>query len=151
MKIELIEEKDKRKYLELLLLADEQQDMIDRYLWRGELFALDDGGLRAVCVVTEEDGGACEIKNLAVKQQYQRRGYGRKMIEFVRARYGRRCRRLLVGTGETPLTMSFYKNCGFRESHRVKNFFIDNYDHLIFEDGIQLKDMIYLVMDMGGA
>ena len=60
----------------------------------------------------------------------------------------RRCRRLLVGTGETPLTISFYKNCGFRESHRVKNFFIDNYDHPIFEDGIQLKDMIYLEMEM---
>ncbi len=67
MKIELVEKEDKRKYLELLLLADEQQDMIDRYLWRGELFALDDGGLRAVCVVTEEGGGVCEIKNLAVK------------------------------------------------------------------------------------
>ena len=151
MEIELIKKEDKKKYLKLLLLADEQQSMIDRYLWRGELFALDDGGLRAVCVVTEEGGGACEIKNLAVVPQYQRRGYGRKMIEFVRARYGRRCRRLLVGTGECPLTMSFYKNCGFRESRRVKNFFIDNYDHPMFEEGIQLKDMIYLEMDMGDA
>ena len=131
-----------------MLLADEQQDMIDRYLWRGELFALDDGGLRAACVVTEEGGGVCEIKNFAVKPQYQRMGYGRKMIEFICARCGRRCRRLLVGTGETPLAISFYKNRGFRESHRVKNFFIDNYDHPIFEDGIQLKDMIYLEMEM---
>ena len=66
MKIELIKEEDKRNYLELLLLADEQEDMIDKYLLRGELFALYDGGLRAVCVVTDEGGGVFEIKNLAV-------------------------------------------------------------------------------------
>lgn len=50
---------------------------------------------------------------------------------------------ILVRTGETPSTINFYKNCGFRESHRIKNFFIDNYDHLIFEDGKQLIDIIY--------
>ncbi len=50
---------------------------------------------------------------------------------------------ILVGTGETPSTINFYKNCGFTESHRIKNFFIDNYDHLIFEGGKQLIDMIY--------
>ena len=27
---------------------------------------------------------------------------------------------------------------------RVENFFVDNYDHLMFEDGIQLVDMVYL-------
>lgn len=33
---------------------------------------------------------------------------------------------------------------GFRISHRVKDFFIDNYDHPMFDNGIQLVDMIYL-------
>ncbi|MCC8183234.1 GNAT family N-acetyltransferase [Cloacibacillus porcorum] len=144
MKIELIKEEDKRNYLELLLLADEQEDMIDKYLWRGELFALYDGGLRAVCVVTDEGGGVFEIKNLAVEPRFQRRGYGRQMMEFVCSRYGGRCRKILVGTGESPLTIPFYRSCGFRESHRVKDFFIDNYDHPMFENGVRLKDMIYL-------
>ena len=144
MKIELIKEEDKRNYLELLLLADEQEDMIDKYLWRGELFALYDGGLRAVCVVTDEGGGVFEIKNLAVEPRFQRRGYGRQMMELVCSRYGGRCRKILVGTGESPLTIPFYRSCGFRESHRVKDFFIDNYDHPMFENGVRLKDMIYL-------
>ena len=144
MKIELIKEEDKRNYLELLLLADEQEDMIDKYLWRGELFALYDGGLRAVCVVTDEGGGVFEIKNLAVEPRFQRRGYGRQMMEFVWWRYGGRCRKILVGTGESPLTIPFYRSCGFQESHRVKDFFIDNYDHPMFENGVRLKDMIYL-------
>lgn len=53
---------DKKRYLDLLLLADEQEDMIDRYLDRGTMYVLDDGGVRAECVVTDEGGGIIEIK-----------------------------------------------------------------------------------------
>ena len=51
---------------------------------------------------------------------------------------------MYVETGDCPSALSFYKHCGFIESHRVKNFFTDNYDHPMFEDGIQLVDMVYL-------
>ena len=54
-------ESGKRDFLPLLLLGDEQEDMIDRYLDRGTLLALYDGGLRAVCVVTKEAPGVFEI------------------------------------------------------------------------------------------
>ena len=74
-------EAEKRNFLPLLLLGDEQEDMIDRYLDRGVLTALYDGGLRAVCVVTEEAPGVFEIKNLAVEPAFHRRGYGRAMVE----------------------------------------------------------------------
>lgn len=53
---------------------------------------------------------------------------------------------MLVGTGDSPATISFYTNCGFVYSHRIPNFFTDNYDRPIFEEGKQLKDMIYLKM-----
>ena len=47
---------NKKEYLELLLLADEQESMIDRYLERGEMYVLYDAGeVRAVCVVTQEN------------------------------------------------------------------------------------------------
>ena len=65
MKIRKVET-DKKEYLPLLLLADEQEDMIDRYLERGDLYVLEDDGARAVCVVTDEGEGILEIKNLAV-------------------------------------------------------------------------------------
>jgi hypothetical protein len=45
---------DKKQYLTLLLLADEQEDMIDRYLERGTMYVLDDDGIKAECVVTDE-------------------------------------------------------------------------------------------------
>lgn len=140
---------NKRTFLPLLLLGDEQEDMIDRYLDRGTLYALYDGGaLRCVCVVMEEGGGDFEIKNLAVAPESQRRGYGRAMVEFVVQTCRGRGTRLLVGTGDSPLTAPFYEACGFRECGRVKNFFLDHYDHPIFEAGRQLVDMVYFSMEL---
>ena len=38
---------NKKAYLELLLLADEQESMIDRYLDRGTMYVLEDDGVKA--------------------------------------------------------------------------------------------------------
>lgn len=135
---------NKKQYLDLLLLADEQEDMIDRYLEQGEMFVLLDGDVVAECVVCDLGGGTFEIKNIATAPKSQGKGYGRALIEFVLAHYKNRCKKMLVGTGDSPLTLPFYKKCGFKESHRIKNFFTDNYDHPIFEAGVQLVDMVYL-------
>lgn len=140
---------DKKRYLPLLLLADEQESMIDRYLERGTMYALEeDGGVRAVCVVTDEGDGTAELKNLAVEPQFQRRGYGRSMVEFAAQTCRGRFSRLLVGTGDSPLTIPFYEACGFTRSHIVPRFFTQHYDHPIFEAGRQLVDMIYLSMEL---
>ena len=140
---------NKKQYLDLLLLADEQESMIDRYLDRGEMFALLDPELRAVCVVTDEGDGVFEIKNISVYPAFQGRGYGKAIIEFVLERYRGRGRLMTVGTGDSPLTLPFYLRCGFAESHRVRNFFTDHYDHPIFEAGKQLVDMVYLAQALG--
>ena len=66
---------DKKRYLPLLLLADEQENMIDRYLDRGAMFVLDDGGVKGECVVTDEGNGILELKSLAVLPACQRKGY----------------------------------------------------------------------------
>ncbi len=133
----------KKQYLELLLMADEQEDMIDRYLERGDMFVLDDGGVKAECVVTNEAPGVYELKNIAVTPDARRRGYAKALIQYVWEQYPDG-RALLVGTGDVPSALDFYHACGFAESHRVENFFTDNYDHIMIEDGIQIKDMVYL-------
>ena len=135
---------DKKRYLPLLLLADEQENMIDRYLDRGAMFVLDDGGIKGECVVTDEGNGILEFKSLAVSPDCQRKGYGRALVNYVAARYQGQYSILQVGTGDSPSTVPFYEKCGFVRSHRVEDFFVDHYDHPIFEGGIQLKDMIYL-------
>lgn len=134
---------NKKKYIDLLLLADEQEDMVDKYLERGEMFILDDDGVKAECVVTKESDGVYELKNIAVLPACQRKGYGRKLVDFVFSHYSDG-KKMLVGTGDVPSSLSFYEHCGFTESHRIKNFFTDNYHHEMFEDGIQLVDMVYL-------
>ncbi|MGN0639579.1 MAG: GNAT family N-acetyltransferase [Oscillospiraceae bacterium] len=135
---------NKKQLLSLLLLADEQEDMIDRYLERGTMYVLDDDGIKCECVVTDEGDGVLEIKNLAVEPDCQGKGYGRAMIDFIAERYKGQFSVLQVGTGDSPLTVPFYEKCGFVRSHSVKNFFTDNYDHPMFECGIQLVDMVYL-------
>ncbi|MDP4089437.1 MAG: GNAT family N-acetyltransferase [Bacillota bacterium] len=139
---------NKKEFLDLLLLADEQEDMIDRYLEDGEMFALYDCDLKSVCVVVQVDAATYELKNLATYEKYQGRGYGKALVKYILQYYQDRCNTMIVGTGESPLTIPFYERCGFRISHRVKNFFTDNYDHPIFEAGKQLVDMIYLKKDL---
>ena len=141
---------NKKEYMELLLLADEQEDMIDRYLERGDMFVLEDGGVLGECVVTREGDGVYELKNIAVAPDCQRRGYGKQLIEFAFSYYGD-CERMLVGTGDVPSSLGFYHSCGFTESHRVKNFYTDHYDHPMFEDGKQLVDMVYLKRERPGG
>lgn len=143
VKIERITE-NKKRFLDLLLLADEQENMIDKYLPDGDMFALFDDDLKSICVVAHVDSNTCELKNIATYRKYQNRGYGRALINFVSDYYKGRYITMLVGTGETPAILSFYENCGFELSHRIKNFFTDNYDHPMFEGDVQLIDMIYL-------
>ena len=147
MRIEEITE-GKKRFLDLLLLGDEQESMIDRYLERGSMFALYDPDLKTVCVVTREGDGVCELKNIATYEKEQGKGYGTRMIAFLFQRFQGEAKEMLVGTGDCPATVGFYEHCGFRRSHRVKNFFTDNYDHPIYEDGVQLVDMVYLKKEL---
>ena len=128
--MKIIEVKEnKKQYLDLLLLADEQEDMVDRYLDNGKMYVLND---------------ILEIKNIATVPEYQGKGYARALIEFIVNNYREQYAILQVGTGDSPLTIPFYEKCGFVRSHIISNFFIDNYDHPIYESGIQLVDMVYL-------
>lgn len=136
---------EKKCYLPLLLLGDEQESMIDRYLERGEMFVMQNRAATpiAIAVVTDEGNDVLELKNLAVQPLFQRKGYGRRMIAYICENYKDRFHTLLVGTGESRQTISFYKDCGFIYSHTIPDFFFMNYDHPIVEDGNVLKDMIY--------
>ena len=135
---------NKKQYLDLLLLADEQEDMIDRYLDKGRMYVLDDKGIKCECVITDEGNGVLEIKNIATVSEHQGKGYAKTLIDFVVKKYKEQYTVLQVGTGDSPLTIPFYEKCGFVRSHSVPNFFTDNYNHPIFECGIQLVDMVYL-------
>ena len=73
----------KKQYQALLLLADEQENMVDRYLERGAMYVLEDNGVKAECVVTDEGDGVLELKNIAVEPEVQGRGYGKALVDFL--------------------------------------------------------------------
>lgn len=67
---------NKKQFLSLLLLADEQEDMIDRYIADGTMYVLDDNGVKGESVVLNVGNNTLEIKNIAIHPDYQRKGYG---------------------------------------------------------------------------
>lgn len=148
MKIEKIVN-NKKAFLDLLLIADEHESMIDKYLASGDMFALYDPDLKSVCVVAvPTDGKNCELKNIATYPKYHQKGYATALLNYIFAYYKGKYEIMLVGTGDTPAILSFYQSFGFKESHRVKNFFTDNYAHPMFDGAIQLIDMVYLKKDL---
>lgn len=142
--MQIIEVKEnKKQYLDLLLMADEQESMIDKYLERGTMYVLLDNAVKSLCVVTDEGEGVLEIKNIATAPHAQGKGYGKALIDFLIEKYQGHYAILQVGTGDSPLTVPFYEKCGFQLAYHIENFFLDNYNHPIYEGGVLLKDMLY--------
>ena len=82
MQIKEIKE-NKKQFLSLLLLADEQEDMIDKYIDSGDMFILDDNGVKAECIVVKLNENEYELKNIAVNPEFQGQGYGKQLIDFL--------------------------------------------------------------------
>lgn len=139
---------NREPYMDLLLLGDEEISQVVKYMDLGTLYVMESFDVIGICLVIDVGEGILEIKNLAIKQEFQKMGYGRKMIDFIINEYRGKYQILQVGTGDSPATLPFYEKCGFNYSHVVENFFLDNYPNPIVECGIQLKDMIYLRLDL---
>ena len=137
---------DKKRFIQLLLIGDESEAMIDRYLQKGNLYVGISNDISiAVCVTMIIDNTTVEIKNLAVRPDFHRCGFGRLMLKHVECENPDKS--IILGTGETPSTLRFYEKCGYRYSHRIPNFFTDNYSNPIIEEGVILRDMVYLRKD----
>lgn len=142
-RIEIIEDSKKLHYLNLLFIADENIKMIYKYLFKGTMVGLFNKNLLSLAIVTLEGPYIYEIKNIVVPIKYHHLGYGSKMINIILKYYKNYAKEIYVGTGDSILTTSFYKKCGFKYSHSIEDFFIDNYKEPIIEDGKTLKDMVY--------
>ena len=136
---------DKKKNLDLLLLADPEEEAIDKYIDNCEVFEFYHRDiLIGQGAVMELSSTVYEIKNFAIYEKFHNCGYGKILINLLCEKYleNFKNRYIIVGTSEQGV--GFYKKCGFQFSHIVKDFFITNYKQPIFENGIQCKDMFYL-------
>lgn len=151
VKIKLLEDHENVP-LDLLLLADPSQEMIEEYLQRGQCYV----GLNereqviAVIVLLPTRPGTLEIVNIAVREAFQGRGIGKKLIYFAmdKARE-QNVKTIEIGTGNSSVgQLLLYQKCGFRITGIDRDFFIRHYSEEIYENGIQCRDMIRLSHDL---
>ena len=140
-------EKIKSKYpYELLLLADETKEAIDRYLFQSDAYvALLYGEIVGVFCLYEIDSQTVELKNIAVAETYQNQGLGGEILKYIKEISKSKYREIIVGTGDFSFSqIHFYEQNGFKKFGIREFFFLENYPEPIIENGIQLKDMILL-------
>lgn len=131
----------------LLLLADPSEEMLSRYLGESEiLVAISGDEVVGVCVIYPVDELTAEVKNIAVSEDHQKKGIGRGLLEeAAAAARNKGFKFLLIGTGDTGFSqIRLYESAGFKISGIKRNFFTDNYPEPLFENGLQIKDMVLL-------
>ena len=134
----------KRTYLPLLLEADPSERMIDRYLDAGELYALFvNGHAASVAVIARREDGAFEIMNLATAPEMRGKGHATRLVNHLAKLLGPRAKQLYAGT--SPANVPFYVRLGFEPAYVRKDFFRDNYETPIVENGTALSDMQVMV------
>ncbi len=134
---------------DLLLLADETKEAIEKYIYDCEVFLVNQNGKSiAAFALYPINQPEIEIKNIAVVPELQGKGIGSDLIkEIVRIAKTENYSSLIVGTGDvSDVQIRFYERSGFVKYDMKKNFFIDNYKLPIIENGKQMKDMVMLRM-----
>ena len=136
---------------DLLLLADETKEAIDRYIHQSSIFIYQvESTTIGVCAVNVENATTVEIKNVAVHEHHQGNGIGTKLIQHSihqAKKEGYAC--VWIGTGDGSIhQLKLYQRLGFEMFDIKKRFFLENYPEPIFENGIQLKHMVMLKMDI---
>lgn len=129
---------------QLLLLADETVEAIEKYIYKCDVFVLKkDGLLIAVFALLKIDEYEMEIKNIAVDCNFQGQGIGSLLLSNIKAIAKETFfKKIIVGTPDiSHLQINFYEKNGFVKCGIRKNFFIENYKLPIIENGIRLKDM----------
>ncbi|WP_343607457.1 N-acetyltransferase [Chryseobacterium oranimense] len=136
---------------ELLLLADETVEAINRYIFDSSIYVLNDGFQDiAVMAMHPNSNEELEIKNIAVIESYRNRGIGSILIDKTKeiARKNGYIT-LTVGTSDTGFQqIKFYEKNGFIKKGIRKDFFTDNYPFPIYENGLQMRDMVVLAHDL---
>lgn len=134
----------------LLLEADPSIDRINQYLEDSLCYvAVIQEEIVGVCVLKPLDKNRIELFNIAVLPEKQKSGIGTHLLQFVLdSLREKNFESVELGTGTFGYQLAFYQRFGFRVDSILKDHFINNYDEPIFENGIQLKDMLRLILKL---
>ena len=145
-------EKIKREYpYDLLLIADETVEGINKYVHDSEVYVAENEGERAgvFCLIYHKDDTA-EIMNIAVLPRIQRRGVGSCLLkEIEKIARMKEQKAVIVGTADCGVDqIRFYEKNGYCRYALKKNYFLEIYEEPIYENGVQLKDMVMLKKEL---
>jgi ribosomal protein S18 acetylase RimI-like enzyme len=146
--IEKLEEGD-RLPLELLLLADEHEAAINKYIFSSEVYVAKHPQYKqpiAVFVLQKMDEQSIELRNIAVDEAFQGQGIGSYLIAQIKEIAAmKRAEIVWVGTPSSAARqLNFYQKNGFRIAGIRKDFYLLNYPKPIYENGKLLTDMVML-------
>jgi ribosomal protein S18 acetylase RimI-like enzyme len=135
---------------ELLLEADPSIEHVYQYLKDSLCYvAVIQKEIVGVCVLKPIDKNRIELFNIAVLPENQKSGIGSQLLKFVLdSLREKNFESVELGTGTFGYQLTFYQRFGFRVDSIFKDHFINNYDESIFENGIQLKDMLRLILKL---
>ncbi len=136
--------------LKLLLEADPSIEHVNQYLKDSLCYvAVIQNEIVGVCVLKPISNDRIELFNIAVLPEKQKSGIGSQLLQFALNRLKEKnFETVELGTGTFGYQLAFYQRSGFRVDSVVKDHFINNYDDPIFENGIQLKDMLRLTLKL---
>lgn len=143
--------KDEKIPYDLLLLADETVEAINKYIFNSEIYVLkQDNKTIALYALQVLSKSEVEIKNIAVQTEFQGQGIGKLLLKDAADRAkARGFKTLIIGTGDVATKqLHLYEKEGFVRFAVKKNFFVENYPKPIYENGKQLKDMIMLKKEL---
>lgn len=144
--------REARVLMDLLVLADESPEQVAGYLHQGDLFVLPDAdGQPLGLTLVHYEEGAAELKAVAVRPDRQGQGIGKRMLGLVLGELRRSgVRRVVVATGTSSLgPLALYQKLGFRLFRIDRDAFSPErgYPAEIVENGIRLRDMVWLDLD----
>ena len=110
---------DKEKYMDLLLEADPDEEIVNKYLFDSDMYGIfEDEQLIAEIIITKVDNKTCELKNIATVEKARGKGYGKKLIKKIAQIYSSKYEKMIVGT--TQNNIPFYVKVGFDKYYKTE-------------------------------
>lgn len=137
--------------IKLLLLADPSMDIVKNYITRGQCFVAEIAGeVIGVYVLLPTRPETIELVNIAVNESEQGKGIGKQLVyHAIQQAKSQGYKTIEVGTGNSSVSqLALYQKCGFRITGIDKDFFLRHYHEEIYENGIQVIDMVRLSQDL---
>ncbi len=148
MKLEKI---DNNYPYDLLLIADETIEGINKYLFDSDVYVakIEKETVGVFCLFPI-DKETIEVKNIAIVTEKQSNGIGSRLLKEIETIARKeKYKTVIVGTADCGFRqINFYEKNGYIQYDVKKNFFLEVYSEPIFENGIMLKDMVMLKKDI---